>query len=109
MTPVPICQRNTTTFTAHFLLNASRSLAISRLEYFILLLAGYAKMVWSSRGSHSIPAHVIEMKNMNRGVRQDELSETIARAIWEGGKAIMGTDGSVHATRPCCYLLATCL
>jgi hypothetical protein len=33
--------------------------------------------------------------NMNRGVWQDEMSETIARAIWEG-KAIMGTDGSVQ-------------
>jgi hypothetical protein len=32
---------------------------------------------------------------MNRGVRQNELSETIAGAIWEG-KAIMGTDGSVQ-------------
>lgn len=32
---------------------------------------------------------------MNRGVRQNELSETIARAIWKG-KAIVGTDGSVQ-------------
>jgi hypothetical protein len=32
---------------------------------------------------------------MNRGVRQDELSETIARAIWEGN-AIMGTDGPMQ-------------
>jgi hypothetical protein len=32
---------------------------------------------------------------MNRGVLQNELPETIARAIWEG-KAIMGTDGSVR-------------
>jgi hypothetical protein len=30
---------------------------------------------------------------MDRGVLQNELPETIARAIWEG-KAIMGTDGS---------------
>jgi hypothetical protein len=35
------------------------------------------------------------MKNTNRGVQQNELPETIARAIWEG-KAIMGTDGSVQ-------------
>jgi hypothetical protein len=32
---------------------------------------------------------------MNRGVRQNESSETIAQAIWEG-KAIMGTHGSVR-------------
>jgi hypothetical protein len=32
---------------------------------------------------------------MNRGVGQNELSETIAWAILEG-KAIMGTDGSVQ-------------
>jgi hypothetical protein len=32
---------------------------------------------------------------MNRGMRQNKSSETIARAIWEG-KAIMGTDGSAH-------------
>jgi hypothetical protein len=31
---------------------------------------------------------------MNHGMRQNELSETIAQAIWEG-KAVMGTDGSV--------------
>jgi hypothetical protein len=37
------------------------------------------------------------MKNMNRrGEEQNEQSETIARAIWEEGKAIMGTDGSVQ-------------
>jgi hypothetical protein len=36
------------------------------------------------------------MKTMNRGVEQNEQSETsIARAIWEG-TAIMGTDGSVR-------------
>jgi hypothetical protein len=35
------------------------------------------------------------MKNMNCGVRQNELSETIAWAIWEG-KTIMGSDGSVQ-------------
>jgi hypothetical protein len=44
----------------------------------------------------TIPEHVIELRNnMNRGVRQNEFSETIARAIWER-KAIMGTDGSVR-------------
>jgi hypothetical protein len=45
----------------------------------------------------TIPVHVSEMKNMNnRNVEQNEQSETIARAIWEG-KAIMGgTDGSVQ-------------
>jgi hypothetical protein len=40
----------------------------------------------------TIPEHVLEMKNMNRRVMQNETCETIARAIWEG-KAIMGTDG----------------
>jgi hypothetical protein len=37
------------------------------------------------------------MKNMNRGVQQNELSERPlrGRATWEG-KAIMGTDGSVQ-------------
>jgi hypothetical protein len=44
----------------------------------------------------TIPEHVIELGNMNRGVWQNELTETIARAIWEEGKAIMGTDGSVQ-------------
>jgi hypothetical protein len=34
------------------------------------------------------------MKNMNQNVEQNEESETIVRANWEG-KAIMGTDGSV--------------
>jgi hypothetical protein len=42
-----------------------------------------------------IPVHISEMKNMNRNVEQNEESETIAKAIWEG-KAIMGTDGSVR-------------
>jgi hypothetical protein len=38
----------------------------------------------------AIPEHVLEMKDMNCGIQQkNELSETIARAIWEG-KAIMG-------------------
>jgi hypothetical protein len=65
---------------AHFPLNGvSRSLAISRLEYFILL-AMPIKMIQSRT---TIPEHVIGMKIMNRGVRQDELSKTIARAIWE--------------------------
>jgi hypothetical protein len=42
-----------------------------------------------------IPEHIIELRNMNHGgMRQNELSETIVQAIWEG-KAIMGTDGSV--------------
>jgi hypothetical protein len=43
----------------------------------------------------NIPVHVSEMKNMNQNLVQDEATETIARAIWEG-KAIMGTDGSVR-------------
>jgi hypothetical protein len=45
----------------------------------------------------TILVHVSEMKNMNRCIEQNEQSETIARAIvWEEGKAIMGTDGSVR-------------
>jgi hypothetical protein len=44
----------------------------------------------------TIPEHVLELRTMNHGVMQNELSETIVRAIWEG-KAIMGTDdGSVR-------------
>jgi hypothetical protein len=51
-----------------------------------------------SRATAYYPSeHILEMKNMNRGVQQNELSEetTLARAIWEG-MAIMGTDGSVQ-------------
>jgi hypothetical protein len=47
------------------------------------------------RSQAPIPEHVLEMKNMNRGMQQNELSETsIARAMICKGKAIMGTDGS---------------
>jgi hypothetical protein len=54
----------------------------------------YAKKV---RSRATIPDHIIvELQNMNRSVQQDERSETIARAIWEGTKGIMGTDGSVQ-------------
>jgi hypothetical protein len=38
-----------------------------------------------------------EMRNMNRGVQQNMLSEDIAKAIRQG-QAIMGTDGSVRAS-----------
>ena len=41
------------------------------------------------------PAHVSEMKIMNRNVEHNVKLEEIANAIWEG-KAIMGTDGSVR-------------
>jgi hypothetical protein len=41
------------------------------------------------------PAHVNEMKIMNRNVVHNVKLEEVAKAIWEG-KAIMGTDGSVR-------------
>jgi hypothetical protein len=55
---------------------------------------GYAKM---QRSRATIPEHVREMKTMNRGVEQNEQSQTIARGIWEC-KAIswVATDGSVR-------------
>ena len=42
-----------------------------------------------------MPAHVSEMKIMNRNVERNVTLEEVANAIWEG-KAIMGTDGSVR-------------
>jgi hypothetical protein len=42
-----------------------------------------------------MPAHVSEMKIMNRNVEHNVELEEVANAIWEG-KAIMGTDGSVR-------------
>jgi hypothetical protein len=42
---------------------------------------------------------------MNRGVRQDELSATIASAIWEGKAIIIGTDGLVVQDPLATYLL----
>jgi hypothetical protein len=44
----------------------------------------------------TIPEHVLEMKNMNHRVMQNEMCKTIARAIWEGKAILMGTDGSVQ-------------
>jgi hypothetical protein len=41
------------------------------------------------------PAHIREMKIMNRNVLHNVQLEEVANAIWEG-KAIMGTDGSVR-------------
>jgi hypothetical protein len=42
-----------------------------------------------------MPAHVSEMKIMNRNVEHNVQLEEVANAIWEG-RAIMGTDGSVR-------------
>jgi hypothetical protein len=51
-------------------------------------------MKWSRA---TIPENVLEMKNMKRGVHQNKLSETIARAVlWEGKAITMGTDNSVQ-------------
>jgi hypothetical protein len=60
-----------------------------RLQCGIFHSTGYAKMKPSQA---TVAEHVIEMKNMNRGVRQVELSETIARAIGEGKPSWLLTD-----------------
>jgi hypothetical protein len=89
-TSVPICTR----IPAQHVSPWPGCVPISgNLQCAIFHATGYAKMQRARRPT--IPEHAPEMKNMNRGVEQNEQAETIARAIWEGN-AIMGTDGSVR-------------
>jgi hypothetical protein len=57
----------------------------------IFTTSGYSK---TSASPTTVSEPLQEMRNMNRGVRQNVISEDIAAAIWQG-RAIMGTDGSV--------------
>ena len=95
MTPVPICTMHTTQTQQHVSPWTMRVPISGQLQCAIFHATGYANM---KRSRATIPEQVIEMEIMNRGVQQDELSETsIARAVWEG-KATMGStgDGSVQ-------------
>jgi hypothetical protein len=58
-----------------------------QLQRAIFHADGYAKMTMPRA---TMPAHISEMKNMNRNIERNVTLETIAKAIWEG-KAIMGT------------------